>query len=149
MIFQLIAHILHIASTCTSLGGLFYSRMVLIPNMQYVPEPARENYLNKMIRRFAVIKWIGVVVVVTTGIIQWVDIYPTVADKSHYLIAFAVKMVAALGLFSITFLLALPDERLKGMQRHRKFWAGVNIICGLTILIGAAWMRQIRIGTIY
>jgi uncharacterized membrane protein len=149
MIFQLIAHILHIASTCTSLGGLFYSRMVLIPNLQFVPENAREIYLNKMIKRFAIIKWIGVVVVVTTGIIQWVDIYPTVVDKHTYLIAFAIKMIAALGLFSITFLLALPDERLKGMQKHRKFWAGINIICGLTILIGAAWMRQIRIGVVY
>lgn len=145
MIFQLIAHVLHIASTCTSLGGLFYSRMVLIPNLQYIPEEARENYLNKMIRRFAIIKWTGVVVVVTTGIIQWIEIYPSVVDKSNYIIAFAVKMVAALGLFTITFLLALPNERLKGMQRHRKFWAGINIVCGLTILIGAAWMRQVRI----
>jgi uncharacterized membrane protein len=145
MIFQLIAHVLHIASTCTSLGGLFYSRMVLIPNLQYIPEEARENYLNKMIKRFAIIKWTGVIVVVTTGIIQWIEIYPLVIDKSNYIIAFAVKMVAALGLFTITFLLALPNERLKGMQRHRKFWAGINIVCGLTILIGAAWMRQVRI----
>ncbi len=73
MIIQLICHILHIAATCTSLGGLFYSRMVLLPNMQYVPEPARDNYLRKMIQRYAYIKWIGVLVVLLTGIIQWLD----------------------------------------------------------------------------
>lgn len=146
MIFQIVCHVLHIAATCTSLGGLFYSRMVLWPNLIYVPEEARENYLSKMIRRYAYIKWIGVVVVVTTGIIQWFDVYPTVVNQAGYLMAFATKMLASVGLFTITFLLALPNERLKGMQQHRAFWAGLNIICGLTILVGAALMRAIRMG---
>jgi uncharacterized membrane protein len=143
---QLISHILHIASTCTSLGGLFYSRMVLIPNLQYIPEEARENYLNKMIKRFSYIKWTGVIVVVITGLIQWFDIYPEVANQQLYLIAFGTKMLGAIGLFSITFMLALPNEKLRGMQRNRKFWSGLNICCGLAILVGAAWMRAIRNG---
>lgn len=146
MIFQLICHILHIAATCTSLGGLFYSRMVLLPNMQNVPADARESYLDKMIRRFAVIKWTGMTVIVVTGIIQWLDIYPAVTDKTNYLLAFALKMTGALGLFSITFLLALPNDKLKGMQKNRAFWSGVNIACGLIILTGAALMRQVRMG---
>jgi uncharacterized membrane protein len=146
MILQLVCHVLHIASTCTSLGGLAYSRLVLIPNMKYVPESSRELYLTRMIRRFAYIKWTGVLVVAVTGVIQWVDIYPQVEDKAHYLLAFAVKMTGAVGLFTITFLLAIPGERLKGMQKHRAFWAGVNIVCGLTILVGAAMMRAIRNG---
>ena len=143
---QLICHILHIAATCTSLGGLFYARMVVVPNLHYVPEVARALYMKEMLKRFAYIKWSGVTVVVVTGIVQWLDIYPVVANKTHYLLAFALKMVGALGLFSITFLLALPNERLKNMQQHRAFWAGVNIICDLTILIGAALMRAIRNG---
>jgi uncharacterized membrane protein len=146
MIFQLLCHILHLASTCTSLGGLFYSRMVLLPNLHYVPEAARKEYLDRMIKRFAYIKWTGVIIVSVTGIIQWLDIYPGVADKANYTIAFIIKMIGAVGLFSITFLLALPNERLKGMQRNRKLWSGLNIVCGLTILIGAALMRAIRLG---
>jgi uncharacterized membrane protein len=146
MIIQLACHILHIAATCTSLGGLFYSRMVLIPNLKYIPETTREIYLDKMIKRFAYIKWTGVIVVAFTGVIQWMDIYPQVEDKNGYLIAFLIKMVGAAGLFTITFLLALPAERLKGMQKHRAFWSAVNIICGLTILIGAAMMREVRNG---
>lgn len=148
MIFQLICHILHIAATCTSFGGLFYSRMVLIPNLKYIPDEAREVYLNKTIQRFAYIKWSGVIVVIVTGIIQWFDIYPGVANKEGYLIAFALKMAAALGLFTITFMLALPNERLKGMQRNRKFWSGLNLACALMILIGAALMRAIRSGAL-
>ena len=143
---QLISHILHIASTCTSLGGLFYSRMVLLPNLKYIPVEIREDYLNKMIRRFAYIKWTGVLVVAISGIIQWLDIYPEVSDKKNYLIAFVIKMTGAIGLFTITFLLTLPGNKLKGMQKHRGFWAGLNIICGLTILIGAALMRAVRNG---
>ena len=144
MIFQLICHILHIAATCTSLGGLFYSRMVLWPNLQYVPEEAREQYLNKMIRRYGIIKWIGMGIIIVTGIIQWLDIYPSVVDKDAYLMAFGLKMFAALGLFSITFLLALPNERMKGMQKNRAFWSGMNILCGLMVLVGAALMRAAR-----
>ncbi len=147
MIFQLICHILHIITTCTSLGGLFYSRIVLVPNLKYIPENDRELYLKKMIRRFAYVKWAGVIVVVTTGTIQWFDIYPQVVDKYHYLLAFALKMIGALGLFLITFLLAVPAEILKGMQKRRAFWSALNILCGLTILIGAALMRSIRNGS--
>lgn len=145
MIAQLIFHVLHIAATCTSLGGLFYSRVVLLPNLQYIPEPAREQYLNKMIARFAYVKWTGVAVVAITGIIQWFSIYPQVAGKTEYTYAFLVKMIGAIGLFSITFLLALPNDRLKGMQRNRAFWSAINIICGLLILIGAGMMRAVRL----
>ena len=140
----LIIHILHIAATCVSLGGLFYARMVLLPNMALVPEAAREAYLKAMMRRFGYIKWTGVAVITVTGIIQWLSVYPTVEDKHHYLLAFVLKMLGAIGLFSITFLLALPATKLKGMQQNRAFWAGLNIVCGLMILTGAALMRMIR-----
>lgn len=146
MIVQLICHVLHIAATCTSLGGLFYSRMVLLPNLAYLPEAEREHFLARMIKRFGYIKWTGVTVVAITGIIQWLDVYPHVANKTDYLIAFAIKMLGAVGLFSITFLLALPNEKLKGMQRNRAFWSGLNIVCALLILIGAALMREVRLG---
>jgi arginine exporter protein ArgO len=69
-----------------------------------------------------------------------------VTNKTDYILAFTLKMVGAVGLFSITFLLALPNEKLKGMQRNRRFWSGLNIVCGLTILIGAALMRAVRNG---
>lgn len=148
MIAQLIFHVLHIAATCTSFGGLFYSRMVLVPNLKYVPLDYREEYLDRMIRRFAWVKWIGVAVIAVTGILQWISVYPGVVNKSGYLAAFVLKMTGAFGLFSITFLLALPDERLKGMQKHRAFWAGANLFCALTILVGAGLMRAIRNGQI-
>lgn len=139
-------HVLHIAGTCTSLGGLFYARMVLWPNMRYIPAEAREQYLRKMINRYAWIKWTGIGIVTATGIGQWLEIYPQVAEPGKYLAAFTFKMLCALGLFSITFLLALPAEKLKGMQRRRGFWSGLNILCGLGLLAGAALMRAVRMG---
>jgi hypothetical protein len=55
-------------------------------------------------------------------------------------------MIGAIGLFSITFLLALPVDKLHGMQKRRAIWSGLNIICGLTILVGAALMRTVARG---
>src|SRR5207244_1051339 len=120
---QLVCRVLHIAATCTSLGGLFYARMVLWPTLPLLPETQRQTFLDNAIRRFAYIKWTGVTVVAVTGVIQWWQIYPHVVDHQRYLIYFAVKMIGAVGLFSITFLLALPAERLQGMQRHRALWS--------------------------
>jgi hypothetical protein len=137
----LINRVLHIAATCTSLGGLFYARMVLLPSLQTLNEPERGLFLSQAIRRFAYIKWTGVTVVAVTGIIQWVHIYPLVSHREVYLAYFAIKMTGALGLFSITFLLALPADALRRMQARRAFWSAVNIVCGLTILVGAALMR--------
>lgn len=146
MILQLICHVVHIAATCISLGGLFYSRMVLLPNLHHVPEDSRDAYLGKMIVRFGYIKWVGIVILAVTGIIQWMDVYPTVPDKQSYIIAFIIKMLAAIGLLSVTFLLSLPDDRLKGMQKNRAFWSGLNIVFGIIILVGAALMRAVRNG---
>src|SRR5438094_448784 len=39
MSLALICRVIHIAATCTSLGGLFYARMVLLPTVQKLPEP--------------------------------------------------------------------------------------------------------------
>ena len=145
MIIQLIIRVLHIAATCTSLGGLFYSRMVLVPNLIHVPSEHREKYLAKMIKRFSVIKWIGVGVVAITGLIQWFQIFPIVGNQQAYILAFGLKMLGAFGLFTITFLLALPNEKLAKMKQSRAFWSAINILCGLTIIIGAALMRSIRL----
>jgi len=139
----LLCRVLHIAATCTSLGGLFYARMVLWPTLDTLPSPEREKFLSQAIRRFAYIKWTGVTVVAITGVIQWLWTYPHVVDANLYIIYFSIKMVGAVGLFSITFLLALPAEKLHGMQKRRALWSGLNIVCGLTILIGAALMRTV------
>ena len=143
MSFLLICRVLHIAATCTSLGGLFYARMVLWPTLDSLPGMEREKFLSEAIRRFAYIKWAGVTVVAVTGVIQWLWTWPYVVDQRLYIIYFAVKMIGAVGLFSITFLLALPADKLRGMQKRRAFWSGLNIVCGLMILVGAALMRTV------
>ena len=143
MSLAVVTRVLHIAATCTSLGGLFYARMVLWPSLELLPVGERERFLRRAIRRFAYVKWTGVAVVAVTGVAQWLRTYHQVLDKGLYVAYFALKMVGAVGLFSITALLALPDERLGGMQRRRGFWSAVNILCGLTILVGAALMRAV------
>ncbi len=140
---SLICRVLHIAATCTSLGGLFYARMVLWPVLDTLSVSEREKFLSKAIRRFADIKWSGVIVVAVTGIIQWMLTYPYVLNHDLYVVYFGVKMAGAVGLFSITFLLALPSQRLGHMQGRRAFWSGLNIVCGLAILVGAALMRTV------
>lgn len=139
----LFCRVLHIAATCTSLGGLFYARMVLWPTLDLLPADQRERFLSQAIRRFAYIKWAGVITIAVTGVIQWLWTYPDVLDQRLYLVYFGIKMFGAVGLFSITFLLALPMDKLHGMQRRRAIWSGLNIVCGLTILVGAALMRTV------
>jgi uncharacterized membrane protein len=140
---MLVCRVLHIAATCTSLGGLFYARLVLWPTLPQLPASEREAFLRAMIRRYAVIKWVGVAVVTVTGVVQWVVLWPLVTDGTLYLVYFGVKMAGAIGLLSITALLALPAEKLERMQTNRGFWSALNVACGLTILVGAALMRTV------
>lgn len=135
--------VLHIAATCTSLGGLVYARAVLWPSLRSLPAQHRETMLTAAIRRFAYIKWGGVLVVAVTGIVQWALVWPTIIDRTLFIVFFAIKMVGAVGLFSITFLLTLPTDRVEGMRARRGFWAALNVLCGLTILVGAALMRTV------
>jgi uncharacterized membrane protein len=143
---QLVTHLIHIIATCVSLGGLFYSRMVLWPNLKYIPEEARDAYLAKMVRRYGIIKWIGIILITFTGVVQWLDIYPQVEHKMAYLFAFVFKMMGAGGLLTITSMLALPLEAFTPIRKRRAFWSAMNLFFGLMILIGAALMRSIRNG---
>lgn len=135
--------VLHIASTCTSLGGLFYARMVLWPTLPQLRPVEREAFLRTVVRRYAYIKWSGIIVVAATGIFQWIVTWPHVANQNLYVAYFAVKMAGAVGLFTITALLVIPAERTDGMRERRAFWSALNIACGLLILIGAALMRTV------
>ena len=140
---MLVCRVLHVAATCTSLGGLFYARMVLWPTLPLLPEPQRDAFLKASIRRYAYIKWSGVTVVAVTGVLQWLYLWPSVTDRRLYAVYFAIKMAGAVGLFTITALLALPAAGLEGMRERRAFWSGLNIACGLAILVGAALMRTV------
>jgi hypothetical protein len=138
-----LVRVLHIAAACTSLGGLVYARAVLWPALARLPEPARADFLAAVIRRFAWIKWSGVAVVAVTGVVGWIHVWPRVAAPAAYAASFALKMGGAVGLGTITFLLALPADRLRPMQRRRALWSAINIACGLAILAGAALMRAV------
>ena len=138
-----LVRVLHIAAACTSLGGLFYARVVLWPALARLPPAERDAFLNAVMRRFAWIKWTGVAVVAATGVAQWIAVWPHVAARAAYAACFALKMGGAVGLGTITFLLALPSDRLRPMHRRRGFWAAINIACGAAILLGAALMRTV------
>ena len=139
-----VVRVLHIAAACTSLGGLVYARAVLWPLLDTLPAAEREPFLQRAIRRFAAIKWAGVSLLAVTGVVQWALTWPGIADRAAYVGFFALKMVGAVGLFSITFLLSLPADRLRGMRARRGFWSALNVLCGLTILVGAALMRTVE-----
>jgi len=140
---MLVCRVLHIAATCTSLGGLFYARMVLWPTLPLLPERERDTFLGAAIRRYAYIKWAGVTVVAATGLVQWFYLWPLVTQRRLYVAYFALKMAGAVGLLTITAMLALPARKLEGMRARRAFWSALNIVCGLTILVGAALMRTV------
>jgi len=138
-----VVRVLHIAAACTSLGGLVYARAVLWPALARLPAVEREGFLAAVVRRFAWIKWTGVAVVGLTGVVQWHAVWPRVTAPAAYAACFALKMAGAVGLGTITFLLALPAAGLRPMRRRRGLWAAINIACGLAILVGAALMRAV------
>jgi uncharacterized membrane protein len=138
-----LVRVLHIAAACTSLGGLVYARAVLWPALARLPAIERDGFLAVVMRRFAWIKWTGVAVVALTGVVQWFAVWPRVTAPVAYAASFTLKMAGAIGLGTITFLLALPSERLRPMQLRRGLWAAINIACGLTILLGAALMHAV------
>ena len=85
-----------------------------------------------MIRRFAWIKWIGVAVVAVTGVVQWFAVWPRVTAPAAYAASFALKMGGALGLGTITFLLALPARAPCGR-------CSAGVACGPASTSPAAW----------
>lgn len=141
-VLDIVVRILHVLSAIGLLGGTAFVVVALLPAMGGVDEPAREKLMPTVRKRFHRIVHPAVVLLLLTGIYQWVtnhEPYEQAGPVLHGVLG--VKVLIALTIFGLIF--AADAGVLKGGPPR---WAKVNLTLGLIVVILAAIVRHLRLG---
>ncbi|MBK5292488.1 MAG: hypothetical protein JJE04_12535 [Acidobacteriia bacterium] len=127
---------IHLSSAFTLLGGVIYARFVLSPALQQLPEETRRLAGERLAAAFR--PWIMTAVfgLLASGLL--VLLQKQNPPKGYYIV-FAIKMLLALHVFAVAFLLGKPGVQ----EAKRRRWMTGIVVSGLLIVAlsgGLRWM---------
>ena len=134
---------LHVAAAAFAVGGVACIRLVVIPSLEALDESARNSAMEGIHARFRQIVGISMALLLITGLYN----VGVVAAEGHlttpaYLYPVIAKIVLALVVFKIAFMLIVPGPAFSGVKAKRKTWLMVNLILGLIVILIAAYLRR-------
>jgi hypothetical protein len=136
----------HIAAAIVAIGGAFFVRCVLLPGAKAVLSDADHERLREAVKtRWRLIAHACIVLLLVTGVINFfVLVLPSKVDPLPYHPIFAVKVVAALGIFFIASALAGRGTTFEKMRRAPGKWLTILLVlAGLIVLLSGA-LGQLR-----
>ena len=128
--FAIILRWLHIASMATLLGGIIFWRLVLAPAGL---EKERGALVEAFAARFRPLVFLSIAGLVFSGAINYAT---TPGHSKLYHAIFGVKLLLALHVFAVSFLIVQPNH-----PRRTRLATG-TMISGLIILFISAWLRR-------
>ena len=164
--FRISVVLIHVLAAFIWLGGMFFIALVAVPILRKIESPAKRNeILSITARRFRVVSWIAISVLLVTGFINainhgvTIDLISTGMLFSSYfgkvitvkvILVFIMVVLSAIHDFflgpQLTNLigssLSNPDS-LQSLKRHRKYvsWlARVNVILGILVVACAVML---------
>ena len=134
---------LHVAAAVLAVGGVACMRFVVLPSVELLEDSARETFVESVHSRFRQIIWISIGLLMITGLynVGIASAAGKFADQG-YLYPVIAKIVLALVVFKIAFMLIVPGPAFSGIKAKRKTWLLVNFILGMIVILIAAYLRR-------
>lgn len=133
---------LHLGAVIIGVGGVAFARFVLIPAAAALPPEQRAPFMARIGARFNPILWAAIGVILVSGLYNMVSSLQAGVD-ARYQAVLGVKVLLALVLFTVAFLITLPLPGLAGMQKQRPRWLLLNLaLATLIVLLSAALRRM-------
>lgn len=133
---------LHLGGVIIGVGGVAFARFVLIPTAAALPPEQRAPFMARIGARFNPILWTAIGVILVSGLYNMLSSLQAGVD-ARYQAVLGLKVLLALVLFAIAFLITLPFPALAGMQKQRPRWLLVNLaLATLIVLLSAALRRM-------
>ena len=131
---------LHLAGAVTAIGGLIYARLVVAPCLAGLAPEARSKLAGELVARARPISFAVIGVLLVTGLFNLLT--HLTGHSRAYHIALGIKLLLALHVFSVFFLLAVPPGVNPGRDARRPRLMLGAAISGLIILCLSAYMRR-------
>jgi uncharacterized membrane protein len=134
---------LHVAAAVLAVGGVACMRFVVLPSVELLEDSARETFVESVHSRFRQIIWISIGLLMITGLYNvGIAVAAGKFADPGYLYPVIAKIVLALVVFKIAFMLIVPGPAFSGIKAKRKTWLLVNFILGMIVILIAAYLRR-------
>jgi uncharacterized membrane protein len=133
---------LHVLSAVVWVGGMFFAYVVLRPSLSVLEPPQRIALHSQVFRRFFLVVWHAMPVIVVTGVIMIFTVFGGMAG-----VAWPVHVMLLLGLVMAAIFLAIffgPYRTFRSapgpapLEAIRKL-IGINLLLGVVTIIIAAF----------
>jgi len=137
---------LHVLGAVLAVGGVAFARLVLIPSAEGLDEEAREALMEGIHKRFRQVVALSIGLLLITGLYN-VGIAAVAGSfsVSGYLYPMIFKLVLALVVFKIAFMLIVPGPAFSGVKAKRKTWLMVNLVLGAVVILLGAYLRRMSL----
>lgn len=140
---------IHISAAIAAIGGAAFFRMVLIPSAEEVLDAEEHQRLREAIRRrWSRVVYACIALLLITGGTNFVFLAMRLkVGPMPYHAIFAVKFLAAMGVFFVSSALMGRSPAFAGMRADPRKWLGVLLALGALIVLLSSVLTQIRAGT--
>lgn len=133
---------LHLGGVIVGVGGVAFVRFILLRAAPALPPEQRGPFMAKVAGRFNPVLWTAIGVIALSGFYNMASSLQAGVD-ARYQAVLGIKVLLALVLFAIAFLITLPFPALAGIQKQRPRWLLVNLaLAALIVLLSAALRRM-------
>lgn len=103
----------------------------------------RQEMMGAVVDRFRKILWISIGLLLITGLynVDFAASNGSLASKP-YLYGLIAKIVIALVVFKIGFMLTVPGDAFASIKANRKKWLMINFVLGMVVVLIAAYLRR-------
>jgi len=131
---------LHLTAAVTGIGGVIYARAVVVPSLNEVDPGSRARLLARLVARARPLSFTVIGVLLLTGLF---NVFLEIKGKPPiYHMLLTVKLLLAIHVFAVIFLVALPPGANPARDARRPRLMLGAAISGLVILLLSAYLRR-------
>lgn len=138
---DVLARWIHIGTVITLVGGTAFVRFVLLPSMESLEESAKTKLHDAVASRWKRIVHIGIVLILFSGLYNYVRLAAVHRGDSVYHAVLGVKILLALAVFFLASVLVGRSAAFEALRRNRRVWLGVVVTLAAVIVALSGFVK--------
>jgi len=130
----------HLVAAVVGVGGIAFMLVILLPSARVLSEEHRDLLLKTVMGRFRLTSWSAIALLLASGLYN-IRLRAWEAPWGPYWKWLTVKIVLAVGVFTIALLLTLPLQTLHRFRARREMWLAIALGVALTVILISAHLR--------
>ncbi|WP_437185642.1 hypothetical protein SH668x_002754 [Planctomicrobium sp. SH668] len=131
----LLSRVLHVLGAIALLGGAIFTRYVLLPTAETLPENEHAALKAGVTKRWKMFVHVGITVLILTGFYNFIVVaIPQHKGDGQYHMLMGIKILIAMVVFFLASVLPGRTPAFEGMRKKSKFWLTVTIFLAVIVV---------------